>query len=104
MKAIIPAPSVNGFYLLWLLKVLQPHLLNMVSTAAHGTRKLETSRLENLIIPLLPIEKQDNFSEKVMEMQSIQSQQFAATAKAEATFDALLARFFTNPFTEMDAA
>jgi type I restriction enzyme S subunit len=95
MKAIIPIASVNGCYLLWLLKVLQPNLLNIVSTAAHGTKKIETSLLENMMIPLPPLEMQIDFSERVMEINSIQSQQLSATAKAEATFNALLAKFFT---------
>jgi type I restriction enzyme S subunit len=40
MKALIPKPEINSIFLLWLMKVLQPQLLEKVSTAAHGTKKL----------------------------------------------------------------
>jgi len=96
MKAIIPVASLNSCYLLWLLKVLQPRLLNLVSTAAHGTRKLETERLESMMIQLPPLEKQAIFSDRIAELQSIQTQQSAAIAKAETTFDALLHRAFSG--------
>ena len=94
MKALVPVPSLHGSYLLWILKVLQPHLLNMVSTAAHGTRKLETSRLEGMMVQLPPLKEQLVFSDRVAEIQSIQYQQSAATQKAEAAFNALLGRAF----------
>ncbi len=50
-------------------------------------------------IPVLlpPMQVQDNFAAKVSDVQSIQSQQSAATAKAQATFDALLAHSFQTP-------
>ena len=94
MKALVPVPSLHGSYLLWILKVLQPHLLDMVSTAAHGTRKLETSRLEGMMVQLPPLKEQLVFSDRVAEIQSIQYQQSAATQKAEAAFNALLGRAF----------
>lgn len=94
MKAIIPGASIIPVYLQWLLKVLQPKLLNEVSTAAHGTRKLETSCLEKLVIPIPSLEIQNDFAHRVAQIRSIQSQQTSATLKSEATFDALLGGFF----------
>jgi type I restriction enzyme S subunit len=96
MKALTPISKINIGYLLWLMKVSQPKLLNLVATAAHGTKKLETERLENLRIPLPPLEMQVAFTEKVAQIESIQFQQSAATTKAQATFDALLARVFAK--------
>ncbi|WP_262967178.1 restriction endonuclease subunit S [Methylobacter psychrophilus] len=100
MKVLIPASSLHGSYLLWILNVLQSHLLNMVSIAAHGTRKLETPRLESMMIQLPPLKEQLVFSERVAEIRSIQSQQTTAIAKAEAIFDVLLASCFSQPLTE----
>lgn len=50
-------------------------------------------------IPVLlpPTRLQNDFVSKVFDVQSIQSQQATATAKAKATFDALLARVFSTP-------
>lgn len=94
MKALTPVSEINIGYLLWLMKVSQPKLLNLVTTAAHGTKKLDTERLESFQIPLPPLEIQVDFTEKVAQIESIQSQQAAATVTAQATFDALLAQVF----------
>lgn len=49
-----------------------------------------------LMFPLPPKELQKKFEVGVEQIRSIQSQQSAATAKAQATFDALLAQVFAN--------
>ena len=99
MKALFPVSEINVGYLLWLMKVSQPQLLGLVTTAAHGTKKLDTERLENFRIPLPPLEIQASFIEKVTPIESIQFQQ--ATATAQATFDALLAQVFCQEVTHM---
>ena len=96
MKALVPIQYVNGTYLLWSLRVRQGQLLSLVATAAHGTKKLETERLEAFSIPLPPLAWQEDFAGKLASIESIQSQQSAATAKAQATFDALLASVFND--------
>ncbi len=94
MKALIPKPEINSIFLLWLMKVLQPQLLEKVSTAAHGTKKIETECLARFQILLPPFARQLEFVQQVAQIESIQSQQAAATAKAQASFDALLAEAF----------
>jgi type I restriction enzyme S subunit len=94
MKALIPFESLNVTYLLWSLRVRQGQLLSLVSTAAHGTKKLETERLEEFQVPLPPLEEQKRFSDRLVSVEAIQVQQSTATAKAQAAFDALLAKCF----------
>ncbi|MDD4928067.1 MAG: restriction endonuclease subunit S [Gallionella sp.] len=94
MKALFPVSEITVGYLLWLMKVSQQQLLGLVSTAAHGTKKLDTERLKDFRIPLPPLHIQIAFNEKVALIESIQSQQAAATATAQATFDALLSQAF----------
>jgi hypothetical protein len=48
----------------------------------------------SILLPPVPI--QTDFETKSETIRSIQSQQSAATAKAQATFDALLANVFDN--------
>ncbi|NOT13372.1 MAG: hypothetical protein HOP23_16330 [Methylococcaceae bacterium] len=48
----------------------------------------------SLTLPLPPLDLQNSFAEVVEQIRSIQSQQFAATAKAEAAFEALLGHTF----------
>lgn len=97
MKALMPTgESIGTTYLLWLLKVSQTRLLDLVATAAHGTKKLETRLLESFLIPVPPKKMQEIFGAHVAKVESIQYQQSAATAKAQATFDALLAQAFSD--------
>lgn len=56
---------------------------------------LNRTMIEGLQLPLPPISLQGLFVQRAQEAESIQFQQAAATAKAEATFGALLAQAFT---------
>jgi type I restriction enzyme, S subunit len=57
--------------------------------------KLNRETLFKYQFPVPPVSLQVVFSEQAEAMQSIQSQQSTATAKAQATFDALLAQAFS---------
>ena len=65
---------------------------------AHGGNQanLNLSMIKGLSLGLPPIIEQRLFSERLGEINSIQSQQSTATAKAQATFDALLASIFND--------
>ena len=58
--------------------------------------KLNRESLFKYQLPVPPVKLQDMFAVNADAVQSIQSQQSAATAKAQATFDALLARCFAQ--------
>ena len=58
--------------------------------------KLNRERLFKYQFPVPPVSLQVVFSEQAETMQSIQSQQSTATTKANAIFDALLARAFAT--------
>ena len=62
----------------------------------HGiaNRDLGLKRMVNIDMYLPQRELQINFAQRVREVKSIITQQSAATAKAQATFDALLAQSF----------
>jgi type I restriction enzyme S subunit len=94
MKALISKGAVHSTYLLWMLQVCHDRLLAQVTTAAHGTKKLDTARLEEMPIPLPPASMQQAFETNVRRMEAIQEHQVNAAAKAEAAFSALLARAF----------
>jgi len=96
MKALVPRSSIDSSYLVWALKVSHRHLLNMVSTAAHGTKKLDTARLEELVVPLPPLDVQSAFGLNLARIESVQAQQRAAQSRAEATFNSLLVQVFSG--------
>jgi type I restriction enzyme S subunit len=96
IKALIPGADVEGPYLLWALKVMHKRLLGMVSTAAHGTKKLDTNRLETISLPLPPLVQQREFARRAESLLSVSALQNTALSTAEKTFQSLMSRAFTT--------
>jgi type I restriction enzyme, S subunit len=94
MKALLTKGAIDPDYLMWLLRISQRWLLTLVTTAAHGTRKIDTARLETLRIPVPPRSLQDSFVRRIESLLSITSTQVQAKEHAEHTFQSLLAREF----------
>lgn len=65
MKGLVCKSGLIPDYLLWAMRVRHSELLHEVSTAAHGTKKLDTARLEQLRIHVPPRELQEHFSRLV---------------------------------------
>lgn len=70
------------------------------SGTSASMRNISQRKLFDLRLPIAPHSEQKNFAERAMTVQSIQSQQATATGKAQATFDALLARVFAAKLDE----
>ena len=77
-----------------------PYVRRELGKLSSGTsasmRNISQGRLFNLRLPVAPHGNQKDFSERATLIHSIKSQQAAATAKAQGTFDALLAGVFTE--------
>jgi type I restriction enzyme S subunit len=82
-------------YLFYALR--SPLVLPNIFRLPVGVRQLNISlqQCRNIEVPVPAMVDQRKFVEKAEQVRSIQSQQSDATAKAQATFDALLARCFT---------
>ncbi len=94
MKALMPTISIDPSFLLWALKVQHPKLLALVDTAAHGTKKLDTAKIQAIGIPIPSLQIQRQFVERADSVASIIAQQNHASDKAKASFDALLSKAF----------
>ena len=94
MKALQPEACLTATFLHWLLKASHSTLLAAVSTAAHGTKKLDTKVLATMLIPTPPLDLQRKLGLQVLAARSILNQQAEALMKATATFDALLSQAF----------
>lgn len=77
-----------------------PHVRRELGKLSSGTsasmRNISQGKLFDFRLPIAPHAEQRAFSERVAAVQSILSQQSTATIKAQATFDALLARAFSS--------
>jgi type I restriction enzyme S subunit len=71
---------------------------HFLTNAKHAINQSSVNQqdVKSLGIPVPPLQHQRDFAGKVEQVRSIQFQQTAATAKAQASFDALLARTFNN--------
>lgn len=96
MKALMPIKSIDPSFLLWALKVQHPKLLALVDTAAHGTKKLDTEKIQAVGIPVPPLQIQQQFIARADSVASIIAQQAEASSMAKASFDALLANVFAE--------
>lgn len=88
----LPSGRVRTAYVQAWLGFLQPTLEANAPQAAQKNINLEI--LRNLPIPVPPLALQDTFEQRCNDVVSIQTQQTAATAKAQAAFSALLAGAF----------
>ena len=74
------------------------HVRRELGKLSSGTsasmRNISQGKLFGLPLPIAPFANQKDFAEKAAAVRSIQTQQSAATAKVQATFDALLAQSF----------
>lgn len=90
----LPGDQVKTEYVQAWLGFLQPMLEAKAPQAAQKNINLEI--LRGLPIPMSPLALQEHFEERCRNIFSIQSQQAVATEQAQATFDVLLARIFSQ--------
>lgn len=94
--------SVNEALVLpeYLIELLQTrHAKNQfLANAKHAINQSSINQqdVKGLVVLLPPVNDQRRFADSVEAIRSIQAQQITATAKAQATFDALLARAFSR--------
>lgn len=92
----LPAEQIRTAYAQAWLGFLQPTLEANAPQAAQKNINLEI--LRNLPIPLPPLALQEVFEQRCSDVISVQSQQSVATAKAQASFDALLDEAFAGRY------
>ncbi|MCK9258721.1 MAG: restriction endonuclease subunit S [Azoarcus sp.] len=86
--------TVTAAYICWLMNM--PSTLAMAASLVQGITltRISMGRLREMIVPVPPFGLQNDFADRVETLNGIKSQQYTATAKAQATFHALLASAF----------
>lgn len=98
MKALVPAGDVPVEFLQWALLSQHQNLLRLVSTAAHGTRKLDTDALTALQIPV-PTALLEQFARYTREQSLARECRRSAAEKIETLFAVMLHRAFNGELT-----
>ena len=99
MKALACNGETEPEYLLSVLLSREQALLGKVSTAAHGTRKLDTKELLGLPIPLPPLDEQRRIVDLLNRAAGIRRLREQALATARNTIPALFLQTFGDPAT-----
>jgi type I restriction enzyme S subunit len=94
MKALEPNSRLLPEFLFWTLRLLHETLLQSVSTAAHGTKKIDMAVIDNLTIPIPPLELQIDFKKKAEKLLHMQDRSRSLTDAALSTAASLSSAAF----------
>ena len=83
MKALLPKQTIEREFLRWSLQAQHPHLQNQVSTAGHGTKKLDSDKLRAVTIPVPLLALQKEFAQRVTEIRELEAEQTAGRLRLE---------------------
>jgi type I restriction enzyme, S subunit len=96
MKALLPKQPIEPDFLRWSLQAKHQHLLNQVSTAGHGTKKLDSDRLREVTIPVPPLPLQKEFAARVSEIRALETEQTVSNRRLDDLFQSMLHRAFSG--------
>lgn len=96
--------SIEPLYLLWCLKSQHDHILSKVSTAAHGTKRLDMPDLVGLDICVPPIGIQGKFVEVIKKLDEQLTLAKASVSEHESIFHSLMQRAFKGKLELKGAA
>jgi type I restriction enzyme S subunit len=96
MKAINFVPKIDPVFGYWCIRVQSDRILKLVDTAAHGTKRLDMSRLGSLPIILPESGFQNEFVTIVGRTQDMQARLDSSVAEAKALLAALSQQAFSG--------
>jgi type I restriction enzyme S subunit len=100
MKAVVPKEAVDPTYLLYAIAARKDALASSIGTSAHGTRRMGTSSLESLLLPLPPPEEQEAMGEVLSKLQMAVETQGRIVATLKELKAATMAKLFREGLGE----
>lgn len=97
IKALLPKIEVDTSYLAAMLRAQHADLLSRVSTAAHGTKRLETRVLAETSVPLPPLQEQRRIAAILDGTDAIRTKRRQALARLEALIESVFYSQFGDP-------
>jgi type I restriction enzyme S subunit len=94
IKALVPEKGLRSEFLAACLRAQKEYALTKVSTAGHGTKKLDSQGLSELKIIVPPMDVQDRFIAAIAHHRTILQYQRESLAQAESLFAAVQQRGF----------
>jgi len=99
IKGLVPVDGVPGEFLFWSLMCSRDRLLRLVTTASHGTKKIDTDRLLDLDLHRPSSSEMERFAAIHRKFFEDHQRRLRAAEDAEATFASLLSHAFTGSLT-----
>jgi type I restriction enzyme S subunit len=96
LKALIPKVPIDAQFLANCLRAQAGAVLERVSEAGHGTKRLDAEGLQQISIILPPPKTQADFAKRVKAIEALQTTHRAALAESDALFASLQDRAFTG--------
>lgn len=93
LKAVLN-PSVDPVFLAYCLRSQAGHALAQVSTAAHGTKKLDAEGMRQIGILVPGVSQQLEFTKRIVGLTELRGQHHTALAELDALFASLQSRAF----------
>lgn len=94
IKGMLPRSDIDSVFLLGALLAQHNHILSRVSTAAHGTKRLEMREVESLTVPLPALELRKKYTLAWEKMSDIRARRTAEPDRYEELFSSLSQRAF----------
>lgn len=96
LKALIPKREFDSTYLAAMLRAQHSTLLSQVSTAAHGTKKLDSRVLENIQIPFPPLHEQRRIAAILDHADALRARRRQVLAHLEALTQSIFDQMFAS--------
>lgn len=94
LKALIPRESIDPQFLAACLRAQHEFILQQVSTAAHGTKRLDSEALARIQILVPPVPLQQEFARRVGVVERLKHSHCSHLAELDALFASLQSRAF----------
>ncbi|WP_101615241.1 restriction endonuclease subunit S [Bifidobacterium margollesii] len=91
MKALLPKKECNAVFLASALRNREALLLAETGSSAHGTKKLDTTVLGNVPIPVASVEEQNEF---VTQVEALKSTVITEYDRLNTLYNSLAQRYF----------
>jgi type I restriction enzyme S subunit len=97
VKALVPAPDVDGRYLARCLRWMEPRILRSTGSSTHGTRRLPSGIFEDLPIPLPSLREQQSIAELLDRADAIRRKRQDAIALSHQLLRSAFLEMFGDP-------
>ncbi|OGP83554.1 MAG: hypothetical protein A2Y95_12950 [Deltaproteobacteria bacterium RBG_13_65_10] len=96
MKALVPGADVDADYLLYAMIARKHALVSQIGTSAHGTRRMGSASIAELLLPLPRSDEQGEIARALRSIEEREERVSDARSALNELFDAMLQSLMTG--------